>query len=320
MLTIRLKSFITSERFVVPMIICIVFLGAVVAIFRATDSRVHQQLSVSTATTNTNGDKVPSQPHDGRGVFDRDDVPGETEGGDDFGIPTKSTIEYEVSEPTNSTVTSKTIADDLLKKLITRIGTGRGPIIVGGIGDSGTRGVRDVLINLGAQMLGDGYVNPKSKDSLVYMDKYVTTTTKGENWLRSPSGLYNMPIRKAHSLKYNRTTTNFDHWNCGRQYVAKMVSRSMSVSEKFRGANATKLDPWGFKHPRTALLMPFWLDSLGEKFVFIHVLRDGKDIIEGDNQKVFHDECSKYYGRKCIDNLKQKIDFWADLVSDSWLF
>ena len=51
---------------------------------------------------------------------------------------------------------SKDEADALSRGLLDRIGDGLGPLIVGGIGDSGTRGVRDVMIHLGAQMLGVG--------------------------------------------------------------------------------------------------------------------------------------------------------------------
>jgi hypothetical protein len=237
------------------------------------------------------------------------------------GVGGEGSVEYEVNDPglSNGTVTSKTIADELLNNLLKRIGGGRGPHIVGGIGDSGTRGVRDVMIHLGAQMLGESYVNPVSKDSQVYMDSYVTTTTKGKRVLRSPPGLYNMALRKAHSLKYNSSSTTFDHWHLGRQYVAKMVDRSMTISQRLRRKGAP-LDPWGFKHPRTALLLPFWLASLGDKFVFIHVLRDGKDIIEGENQKVFHDACSKYYGQKCREGLQARINFWSDLNREVFEF
>jgi len=126
-------------------------------------------------------------------------------------------------------------------------------------------------------------------------------------------------MRTAHSLKYNESILPFDHWNTGKQFVAMMVEKSMSASEQYRG-KGVKLGNWGFKHPRTALLLPFWLASLGDKFLFIHVLRDGKDVIEGDNEKIFHDSCWKYYGRQCVDNLKSKIDFWADLNRDVFEF
>ena len=64
---------------------------------------------------------------------------------------------------------SREVAESLINKLMDRIGNGSGPVICGGIGDSGTRGVRDVLMNLGVQMLEYPYVHPTSKDSEIYM-------------------------------------------------------------------------------------------------------------------------------------------------------
>lgn len=217
---------------------------------------------------------------------------------------------------TNGKKSSKEIADNLLEHFLTRVGDGKGPIIVGGIGDSGTRGMYYSLEHYGVQMLSRRHVS-RTRDSLIYMAKWPTTTSKGKRWDRDPSGLYNYPIRHARSLKYNISHTFFEQWHCGRQFIAKILDRSMSVSKSAREAKGEEfLDPWGFKHPRTALLLPFWLASVGEKFVFIHVLRDGKDIVEGDNENLFRDHCDPYYGRKCSTSLTTKANFWADLVGN----
>jgi len=109
--------------------------------------------------------------------------------------------------------------------------------------------------------------------------------------IRAPAGLYNLPIRTTKTLNYNASMLPFEHWHMGRQWVAKMIAKTMSVNANLRG-DGNKLEPWGFKHPRTALLVPFWHGTLADKFLYIHVLRDGKDIVEGDNQKVFNDHCS----------------------------
>ena len=201
-----------------------------------------------------------------------------------------SVEEYEAIDPQqdrlNQFPTSKEIADGLLKELLTKIGEGQGPVIVGGIGDSGTRGVYEALTHFGVFLLGPENVLKSSKDSFIYMHSFPTTTSKGVLWQRNPSGLYNYPIKHAHSLKYNESHSFFDQWHCGRQYVAKMINRTMMHAIKFRAPNK-KIDPWGFKHPRTSLLLPFWLDSLKDKFIFIHVIRDGKDVIEGENDSLF---------------------------------
>jgi hypothetical protein len=228
----------------------------------------------------------------------------------------KLSAEYEIDDKLGADAkpTAKSQADELLAKLHERIGKGMGPLIVGGVGDSGTRGVREVLIHFGAQMLGEGYVHHISKDSLVYMAGYSVSTSSGKIVTYNPGSLYKPAIQKVHSLKYNSSVLPPDYWQMGLQYVAKMVDRSMSISLKLR-KSGEPLEPWGFKHPRTALLLPFWMAALGDKFVYIHVIRDGKDIIEGANQKVFYDVCALYYGKKCPEGLQSKINFWADLVS-----
>ena len=162
---------------------------------------------------------------------------------------------------------------------------------------------------------GETSVLTESKDSLIYMSKYNTLTSEGEIDQRGPAGLYNLPISRARSLKYNASHMSFDFYHGGRQWAAKMIGKSMSVSQHFRGPNQP-LDPWGFKHPRTVLLLPFWLGALHDKFVVVHVLRDGKDIVEGDNQKLFGDHCQPYYGRPCANLIQQRVEFWADLNMD----
>jgi hypothetical protein len=213
--------------------------------------------------------------------------------------------------------TSRQVAEELIATLLGRIGTGQGPVIVGGIGDSGTRGVRDVLVHFGATMLDEKHVVADSKDSLIYMQHFLTVNSKGKAHARSPAGLYNTPMKMAHSINYNESVVPEDFWQRGRQWVAKMIDRTMTVSQQLREAHGVaKLDPWGFKHPRTALLLPYWHSTLGGKFKFIHVLRDGKDVSQGENQIIFQDHCALYYGRACSDSIGQHFAFWADLNRD----
>jgi len=143
--------------------------------------------------------------------------------------------------------------------------------------------VRDVIKYLGGAMVDDAHT-VDSKDSTIYMSKYDVYSSRGRHWRLGPSGIYNLPIIRTHTLKYNETVVPFEHWHMGRQWVAKMIGKTMSINQQFVRGVGVKLDPWGFKHPRTALLVPFWLAALKDKFVFVHVLRDGKDVVEGDNQ------------------------------------
>ena len=122
---------------------------------------------------------------------------------------------------------------------------------------------------------------------------YPTRNNKGNIWLRGPTDIIRFSVRHAHSFNYNLSAFD-ENWNTARQYVALMVSRSMSISQSLRGKHVP-LGNWGFKHPRTALLLPYWEATLGDKFLFIHVIRDGKDVIEGDNQKIFESRNPFYF-------------------------
>ncbi len=73
---------------------------------------------------------------------------------------------------------------------------------------------------------------------------------------------------------------------------------------------------WGLKHPRTALLLPFFNGVLGGNFKFVHVLRDGKDVIFGDNLRLFKDHCSIYYDiepLECPFSWRKRLNFWGDM-------
>lgn len=236
--------------------------------------------------------------------------------------------EYEIhgtgDEPVNvsrTRPTSEAIADQLIAALKARIGEGLGPFIVGGVGDSGTRGAHNVLLRMGVQMVEHPYVK-RSQDSLLFMSAYSTHKSNGKIVSKRPGSLYSPYMMRAHSLIYNQTHGSFDSWHTSRQFIALCVDRSLSIClnlKKRRGGG--ELGNWGFKHPRTSLLLPFWLATLDDKFVFVHVIRDGKDIVKGDNQKLFHDRCATYYGvQHCGADLRTRLNFWADLNRDIFQF
>jgi len=108
-----------------------------------------------------------------RAMFPADISPSDTDGtGGGGGVHKSSEKEYEQPSKHDDKTSSKAVADELVQALLERIGKGRGPIIEGGIGDSGTRGVRDVLKHLGAVMVDEQHVVHNSKDSLIYMQGY----------------------------------------------------------------------------------------------------------------------------------------------------
>ena len=209
---------------------------------------------------------------------------------------------------------SEIIAEEKIQAVMNQLGDdGRGPIIVGGIGDSGTRGFWDVLMRFGVYMQGQDNVRGDSRDSLVFMARRRTYQSDGTPLLRSPSALYNEPIFRARSVKYNSSHVRAERWQCGRQYVADLIQQVINDTLTYRGGKNKSgiLYPFGFKHPRTALLQPYFLATLGSRFAFIQVIRDGREVASGDNNFLFTDHCRAYYGVRCDD--AKAIDMWADL-------
>ena len=206
--------------------------------------------------------------------------------------------------------------------LLTEIGDGRGPVIIGGIGDSGTRGVHDVLVNFGVRMPAGRSTTRDSSDSLIYARAYSTVTTQSREeggdreWIDQKL-VYETTFIHSHKVNYDEQSVGSETWHGVRQWAGKMLRRTLQAARSFRERQGQgDVDPWGFKHPRTSLLLPLWTVTLGSKFLFVHVLRDGKDIAMGDNQDMYNKFCPAYYQRKCAaDSLAQKVEFWADLVS-----
>ncbi|KAH9262889.1 hypothetical protein BASA82_000094 [Batrachochytrium salamandrivorans] len=165
--------------------------------------------------------------------------------------------------------TNKFALQDLVKFLDK---TGQYPVIVGGIGDSGTRGVRQVLRELGVQMLNEGEVNHHG-DSKIYEEHYSVYDNASQLWAtRRARLLYKMAVHRTRQLAYNT--------------------------------------------PRTMFLLPFIVSALEHRVKFVHVLRDPKHIVSGNNQKMFMEECHRFYGggpeRKCPKTLIKRFQFWAD--------
>ena len=167
-------------------------------------------------------------------------------------------------------------------------------------------------------MLSDGFITPTTKDSTIFMAEYPVKYSSGRVSQRGAAGLYNIGLKSARSLHYNSSVVPYEKWHVGRQYFAKMAFASLKATLSFGGAFKKTAEmprghPWGFKHPRTALVLPYALDVLGTRFKFVQVVRDGKDVAMGENQKLFSDHCGRYYGKSCFGGLLPRVQFWADL-------
>jgi hypothetical protein len=123
-----------------------------------------------------------------------------------------------------------------------------GPIVVGGNGHSGTRVFSEIL-NLGGVSTGIMHLTKrKSSEDLRIIDLL-------DRWV-SPYVYGTLSREDMDRMK-------------------KAFSRRLRLYFPLRGR------PWGFKNPRTMLILPF-LDELLPNTRFIHVIRDGRDISLGN--------------------------------------
>jgi hypothetical protein len=263
-------------------------------------------------------DDVPNIPlpegDDGGGTDENDDS-GDQDDPDEKDAPEMTEAEVKKMLSINTDKREADVLTQLLKKL------GNGPyfpVIIGGIGDSGTRGVREILRNFRVQMLADSYVNPQG-DSQLFEKSYPVYDPKSKTWSeRTARMLYKQGIHRARTLKYNASNFNEKTWEYGRQFVGAMLWRTMNVSAMFRSKKNVPLRFWGMKHPRSLMILPFLAAAMGDKMRFVHVLRDPKEVVSGDNQQMFVGECRRYYGRmKCSRSFEKKYEFWTDMDSDA---
>jgi hypothetical protein len=122
------------------------------------------------------------------------------------------------------------------------------PIIVGGNGHSGTRVFAEIL-TLGGVFTGIRRITKRNNSEDLRIISLLT------RWVRPY--VYGT-LTPAQSLEMQR-----------------------AFSRRLRLYFPTRTRPWGFKNPRTMLLLPFLADMF-TSMKFVHVIRDGRDISLGN--------------------------------------
>lgn len=225
---------------------------------------------------------------------------------------------------------SERAAKQKLASVMEELGQGRGPFIAGGIGDSGTRGVHDLFERLGIYMMHNGEVIAVSKDSKSFMKAYPAITQSGAVRDQQSYDLYMDPIRASSTLNYNITFhVSREKRALGQQWVADMMLDTLGLFARYRETQqlggGAETNPFGFKHPRTSLLLPFLFDALGDRFTFIHIVRDGRAVARGNNVHMFKDICRAYYTDQSDPTMTtcashRNIEMWAAMNQDIFDF
>jgi len=104
-------------------------------------------------------------------------------------------------------------------------------------------------------------------------------------------------------------------WRWGPAYLRSGPGEEMR--EDFEAALAAHLaqrspgdGPWGWKHPQSYLMLPFLADRF-PALRFIHVVRDGRDIVFARNQNQARLYGDLALGEGVADDPVRRIRFWA---------
>jgi hypothetical protein len=159
------------------------------------------------------------------------------------------------------------------------------PIVIGGSGGSGTRAVARFLTAIGVQM-GE-YLN-SSSDALAFVDAL--------------DALINPILENTRSLDYDP--------NCLPVDLAARAVKMIHSAADIHCAPSARDGRWGFKNPRHMFLLPI-LNRTFPEFVFVHVLRDGRDMLFSDNQNQLRRYYSDLFGRPGDVTREAAAAFWS---------
>lgn len=171
------------------------------------------------------------------------------------------------------------------------------PTIIGGIGDSGTRGA--------ASLLKDGLnfsMCPGSSGCNKAGDNTVFFKLGGSEVLQSGSGSI-------------QTDINADPT----QTVATLALLCLGVNETM--SRVFDITPgnvpglWGWKSPRSLYYAPYFYRLFRGNFRVIHVIRDGRDVATGENQMQFGSLCKHAFTDRalCEKTPPNALRFWAKM-------
>mmetsp|Transcript_3698 Transcript_3698/g.4254 ORF Transcript_3698/g.4254 Transcript_3698/m.4254 type:complete len:419 (+) Transcript_3698:348-1604(+) len=219
-------------------------------------------------------------------------------------------------------------ANNSVKLLNQQLSKSKIPVIIGGIGDSGTRGVWQVCKDFQVFMGSPKELWKTSKDCSPFMYSYNVTRDNGTIVRKGASHFYNPGLRSSGSLDYNYSVfRDSERWHMGIQYMTQVLSKLYSSVQAFQNAPERLKryeHTWGFKHPRTVAMLPFLKEVLKNKtFKYIHVIRDVRDVSKGDNQAFYRSLCSQLYKgndheQNCVEapggkRIMARMKFWSKL-------
>lgn len=154
-----------------------------------------------------------------------------------------------------------------------------GPFAIGGTGGSGTR-VFARMARAGGLYIGQNLNESEDQlDFAGFSDRWIS------RWVVDPRGL-------GDSMRAD---------------LEGVVARHLE--DRPEGSR------WGWKEPRSAYLLPFF-DSVWERFRFVHVVRDGRDMAFSKHQNQLHMHGAALLGDDVTIEPRNSIALWA-LVNEA---
>ena len=155
------------------------------------------------------------------------------------------------------------------------------PIIIGGIGGSGTRVLVDILQKAGCYF--GGYLN-NSKDAMSFVPLY-------ENWI-------------PRILEDSITEEDY----------AKLLNDIKQSISDHKKDNVSYFTPWGWKNPRSIYLLKYF-HELYPEMKFIHVVRDGRDMAFSNNQNqvILYAQFILKQNELNQESFKRSMMFWNSI-------
>jgi hypothetical protein len=159
------------------------------------------------------------------------------------------------------------------------------PIVIGGSGGSGTRAVARFLTATG-----------------VHMGEYLNHAVDALAFVETLDALINPILEYTRSLDYDPACLPAD-------LAARSVEMIHSAAD-IHCAPSARGGRWGFKNPRHMFLLPI-LNRAFPEFIFLHVLRDGRDMVLSKNRNQLRMHCRDLFGRPNDDTPAASAGFWA---------
>ncbi|HEX3429314.1 MAG TPA: sulfotransferase [Rhizomicrobium sp.] len=160
------------------------------------------------------------------------------------------------------------------------------PIVVGGTGGSGTRAIVKFLDKCGVDMGAKNAVGD-AVSFVALLDRHINSV---------------LGLTKS---------TRYDPHDLPAQLRDAVVSDYLAAAREHRAKhNRPRAGAWGFKNPRHIFLLPL-LNVALPKVIFVHAVRDGRDMLLSENIRQPKDHFQALFGYPFSNSPDDTARFWS---------